>query len=136
MAYRPRFKYGMRSDLSVPWSRDSKLESLIPAKHAGVVLAGKSTLAQQLASRLNLPNVLQTDIIYEVRASSTRCGFPRPWPVAVNDVPNTSRCVGCNTRAMRESLWEAQPGAHRASRQAPTAHAAQQHAAGSLPESV
>lgn len=28
---------------------------------------GKSTFAQQLASRLNLPNVLQTDILYEVR---------------------------------------------------------------------
>lgn len=28
--------------------------------------AGKSTLAQQLAARLNLPNVLQTDIIYQV----------------------------------------------------------------------
>jgi len=27
---------------------------------------GKSTLAQQLAARLNLPNVLQTDIIYRV----------------------------------------------------------------------
>ena len=30
-------------------------------------LAGKSSLAQQLASRLNLPNVLQTDVLYEVR---------------------------------------------------------------------
>jgi len=29
--------------------------------------AGKSSLAQQLASRLNLPNVLQTDVLYEVR---------------------------------------------------------------------
>lgn len=29
--------------------------------------AGKSTLAQQLASRLNMPNVLQTDVLYEVR---------------------------------------------------------------------
>lgn len=28
--------------------------------------AGKSSLAQQLASRLNLPNVLQTDVLYEV----------------------------------------------------------------------
>ena len=33
-----------------------------------VNFAGKSTFAQQLASRLNLPNVLQTDIIYEVRS--------------------------------------------------------------------
>ncbi len=31
-----------------------------------VSFAGKSTLAQQLASRLNMPNVLQTDAIYEV----------------------------------------------------------------------
>ena len=50
----------------------------------GMVRAGKSTLAQQLASRLNLPNVLQTDIIYEVRARSARCGCARSWPVAVN----------------------------------------------------
>jgi 2-phosphoglycerate kinase len=28
---------------------------------------GKSTLAQQLASRINIPNVMQTDVIYEVR---------------------------------------------------------------------
>jgi cytidylate kinase len=33
-----------------------------------VLLTGKSTLAQQLASRLNMPNVLQTDAIYEVGA--------------------------------------------------------------------
>ena len=31
------------------------------------VPAGKSSMAQQLASRLNMPNVLQTDIICEVR---------------------------------------------------------------------
>ena len=30
------------------------------------VPAGKSSMAQQLASRLNMPNVLQTDIICEV----------------------------------------------------------------------
>ena len=28
---------------------------------------GKSTIAQQLASRLNMPNVLQTDVVCEVR---------------------------------------------------------------------
>jgi cytidylate kinase len=33
--------------------------------------AGKSTLAQQLAARLNLPNVLQTDIIYQVPGTVT-----------------------------------------------------------------
>ncbi|KAK9815940.1 hypothetical protein WJX72_012313 [[Myrmecia] bisecta] len=32
----------------------------------GASCTGKSTLAQQLASRLNLPNVLQTDIIYDL----------------------------------------------------------------------
>jgi 2-phosphoglycerate kinase len=31
-----------------------------------VTCAGKSTLAQQLASRINIPNVMQTDVIYEV----------------------------------------------------------------------
>lgn len=33
--------------------------------------AGKSSLAQQLASRFNMPNVLQTDMFYEV--------CPSPW---------------------------------------------------------
>jgi 2-phosphoglycerate kinase len=33
--------------------------------------AGKSTIAQQLASRINIPNVMQTDVIYEVRHDST-----------------------------------------------------------------
>jgi hypothetical protein len=32
-----------------------------------ITCAGKSTLAQQLASRINIPNVMQTDVIYEVR---------------------------------------------------------------------
>lgn len=35
--------------------------------------AGKSTLAQALASRLNLPNVLQTDIIHEVQLQKQQC---------------------------------------------------------------
>jgi cytidylate kinase len=34
-------------------------------RHVCALAAGKSTLAQQLAARLNLPNVLQTDIIYQ-----------------------------------------------------------------------
>lgn len=37
---------------------------------------GKSTLAQQLAARLNLPNVLQTDVIY--RVSIYGCQQPKP----------------------------------------------------------
>lgn len=32
----------------------------------GSARTGKSTLAQQLASRLNLPNVLQTDMLYQL----------------------------------------------------------------------
>ncbi|EIE20940.1 hypothetical protein COCSUDRAFT_54287 [Coccomyxa subellipsoidea C-169] len=36
----------------------------------GVPCTGKSTLAQQLASRLNMPNVLQTDAIYELMRMS------------------------------------------------------------------
>ena len=34
--------------------------------------AGKSSLAQQLASRLNMPNVLQTDALYEVSYNQPR----------------------------------------------------------------
>ncbi len=34
--------------------------------------AGKSSLAQQLASRLNMPNVLQTDALYEVSYDQLR----------------------------------------------------------------
>lgn len=41
--------------------------------------AGKSSLAQQLASRLNLPNVLQTDVLYEVsEAEDEQGGFCLP----------------------------------------------------------
>ncbi|KAK9808523.1 hypothetical protein WJX73_004399 [Symbiochloris irregularis] len=41
----------------------------------GVPCTGKSTVAQQLASVLNLPNVLQTDIIYELLRSSLQVGL-------------------------------------------------------------
>lgn len=37
---------------------------------SGSACTGKSTLAQQLAARLNLPNVLQTDIIYQLLQAS------------------------------------------------------------------
>lgn len=37
----------------------------------GAPFTGKSTLAQQLATRLNLPNVLQTDLIYQLLRSSS-----------------------------------------------------------------
>lgn len=45
-------------------------QASVPISSAVLVLwcrfAGKSTLAQQLASRINIPNVMQTDVIYEV----------------------------------------------------------------------
>lgn len=34
--------------------------------------AGKSTIAQQLAARLNMPNVMQTDVICEVGNTASR----------------------------------------------------------------
>ncbi len=34
--------------------------------------AGKSTIAQQLAARLNMPNVMQTDVICEVGYTGSR----------------------------------------------------------------
>ncbi|KAK9863060.1 hypothetical protein WJX84_002161 [Apatococcus fuscideae] len=43
----------------------------------GVSCTGKSTFAQQLASRLNLPNVLQTDVIYELLQLAGHCQAPK-----------------------------------------------------------
>ncbi|KAG0570215.1 hypothetical protein M758_6G139700 [Ceratodon purpureus] len=40
----------------------------------GTACVGKSTLATQLAQRLNLPNVLQTDMVYELLRTSTDHG--------------------------------------------------------------
>ncbi|KAL4564541.1 hypothetical protein LXL04_028605 [Taraxacum kok-saghyz] len=37
----------------------------------GTTCVGKSTIATQLAQRLNLPNVLQTDMVYELLRTST-----------------------------------------------------------------
>lgn len=37
----------------------------------GTACSGKSTIATQLAQRLNLPNVLQTDMVYELLRTST-----------------------------------------------------------------
>ena len=63
------------------------------------VIAGKSTIAQQLASRINVPNVMQTDVIYEV--SNLKLS-KRPQPtlplrftvVVVNSpVPESRNCL-------------------------------------------
>lgn len=43
------------------------------SSHLPIPLAGKSSLAQQLASRLNMPNVLQTDVLYEVGLALRVC---------------------------------------------------------------
>jgi 2-phosphoglycerate kinase len=37
----------------------------------GTACVGKSTIATQLAQRLNLPNVLQTDMVYELLRTAT-----------------------------------------------------------------
>lgn len=63
--------------------------------------AGKSTFAQQLASRLNLPNVLQTDILYEVRQSredapqSTRPAIPLAGSTLPDQYLPLSFCMPC-----------------------------------------
>lgn len=64
--------------------RTSQLLGRLGVRHASCLRAhtlaalpaGKSSLAQQLASRLNLPNVLQTDVLYEVGASCWVCKRP------------------------------------------------------------
>ncbi|MCO5588947.1 hypothetical protein L7F22_042910 [Adiantum nelumboides] len=42
----------------------------------GTACVGKSTVATQLAQRLNLPNVLQTDMVYELIRTSTDAPLP------------------------------------------------------------
>ncbi|CAL5404833.1 unnamed protein product [Camellia sinensis] len=41
----------------------------------GTACVGKSTIATQLAQRLNLPNVLQTDMVYELLRTATECSI-------------------------------------------------------------
>mmetsp|Transcript_20455 Transcript_20455/g.61589 ORF Transcript_20455/g.61589 Transcript_20455/m.61589 type:complete len:709 (-) Transcript_20455:317-2443(-) len=52
----------------------------------GSACTGKSTLAQQLAARLNMPNVLQTDIIYEMLRESGRTAL-EPTPLWLRRLP-------------------------------------------------
>ncbi|BDA48634.1 probable 2-phosphoglycerate kinase at N-terminal half [Coccomyxa sp. Obi] len=58
----------------------------------GVPCTGKSTLAQQLASRLNMPNVLQTDAIYELMRMSED-GPLQPTPLWDRDDLNPGGLV-------------------------------------------
>ena len=57
------------------WSGVQRLLKMLAmcVRSAAAPFAGKSTLAQQLASRLNLANVVQTDIIYEVDTAIGSC---------------------------------------------------------------
>ncbi|KAL4452025.1 hypothetical protein ABPG75_007687 [Micractinium tetrahymenae] len=57
---------------------------------AGSACTGKSSLAQQLASRLNLPNVLQTDVLYELLRASGMGDLPAEplWRRAVPPGPS------------------------------------------------
>ena len=54
---------------------------------------GKSTLAQQLASRLNLPNVLQTDIVYEV--CPVACSQHCMSLSCIHALPQEQACCSC-----------------------------------------
>ena len=68
--------------------------------------AGKSTLAQQLASRLNLPNVLQTDVLCEVRrcpSNAIVCAvFCRRKPTTLLLLPPPTPLAPC-TQLLRTS---------------------------------
>ncbi|KAL6057898.1 2-phosphoglycerate kinase [Balamuthia mandrillaris] len=48
---------------------------------AGTGCTGKSFLATQLAQRINLPNVLQTNLVYEFLEGMKSTGAPPPLPV-------------------------------------------------------
>jgi hypothetical protein len=59
--------------------------------------AGKSTIAQQLASRINIPNVMQTDIIYQVRPAPSHqqqgTSIPKQRPPPAPCITLTVRCI-------------------------------------------
>lgn len=62
----------------------------------GTACVGKSTLATQLAQRLNLPNVLQTDMVYELLRTSTDHGNSAPLastPVWARDFSSPEELV-------------------------------------------
>ncbi|XP_024401627.1 uncharacterized protein [Physcomitrium patens] len=61
----------------------------------GTACVGKSTLATQLAQRLNLPNVLQTDMVYELLRTSSD---------ALNSAPLASKPVWSRDFASSEEL--------------------------------
>lgn len=56
----------MRRCMLIPLPDDDMTHQEAHMQCVVIVAAGKSSLAQQLASRFNMPNVLQTDMFYEV----------------------------------------------------------------------
>lgn len=77
---------------------------------AGSACTGKSSLAQQLASRLNLPNVLQTDVLCELLRASGTGDLPaeplwrRPLPAGTSLVGEFQRECGIIRRALDGDL--------------------------------
>ncbi|KAK4796381.1 hypothetical protein SAY86_028707 [Trapa natans] len=65
----------------------------------GTVCVGKSTIATQLAQRLNLPNVLQTDMVYELLRTSTDAPLSST-PVWAQDFSSSEELI---TEFCRES---------------------------------
>ncbi|CAL9037998.1 unnamed protein product, partial [Musa banksii] len=58
----------------------------------GTACTGKSTIATQLAQRLNLPNVLQTDMVYELLRTSTDAPLTST-PVWVRDFDSSEELI-------------------------------------------
>ncbi|OWM79447.1 hypothetical protein CDL15_Pgr022859 [Punica granatum] len=65
----------------------------------GTACVGKSTIATQLAQRLNLPNVLQTDMVYELLRTSTDAPLSST-PVWARDFSSSEELI---TEFCRES---------------------------------
>lgn len=62
----------------------------------GTACVGKSTLATQLAQRLNLPNVLQTDMVYELLRTATdhlNSAALAPMPVWARDFASSEELI-------------------------------------------
>mgnify|MGYP001810406267 CR=1 FL=1 len=78
--------------------------------------AGKSSLAQQLASRLNMPNVLQTDVLYEVggvdpglpvKSRGAGCMLCTPWELRAGHAGTCGSTPAAVSRRATDSLTPA-----------------------------
>ncbi|XP_070032508.1 uncharacterized protein, partial [Nicotiana tomentosiformis] len=74
----------------------------------GTACVGKSTIATQLAQRLNLPNVLQTEMVYELLRTSTDAPLMSP-PVWARDFGSSEELI---TEFCRECriIWKGLAG--------------------------